>query len=179
MLCYLSLTVVPPVVVSLTDNQQVIGNATDAVTVEFAVDNAAPLVALEDLTWYYSPSLVAMPQGEDITGLMNRTSQSMLTFSPFASNTMISLTVSNLVRDVAGEGETDEGRYFLVARNPAGISFDYTDLVIFGECYSCYMEKQQAFLVSCEPICDPLSKCINISIFSTFSNQQLSWFMPW
>ena len=119
--------------VSLADRREVIGNASDAVTLEFRIDNAAPLVALEDLTWYYSPSLVTMPQGEDITRLMNRTSQSMLTFSPFAENTMISLTVSNLVRDVAGAGETDEGRYFLVARNPAGISFDYTDLVIFGE----------------------------------------------
>ena len=120
-------------VVSLADRREVIGNASDGVTLEFRIDFAAPPVALEDLTWYYSPSLVTTPQGEDITGLMNRTSQSMLTFSPFAGNTMISLTVSNLMRDVAGEGETDEGRYFLVARNPAGISFDYIDLVIFGE----------------------------------------------
>ena len=133
LLHYLSQTSVPPVVVSLADNQEVIGNTSDAVILEFRIDAAAPLVALEDLTWYYSPTLVTTPQGEDITGLTNRTSQSMLAFSPFANNMMISLTVSNLVRDVAGEGETDEGRYFLVARNPAGISFDYIDLVIFGE----------------------------------------------
>ena len=132
-LCCLSQTSVPPVVVSLADNREVIGNTSDAVTLEFRIDDAAPLVALEDLTWYYSPTLVATPQGEDITGLTNRISQSMLAFSPFADNMMISLTVSNLVRDVAGEGETDEGRYFLVARNPAGISFDYINLVIFGE----------------------------------------------
>ena len=119
-------------VVSLADNREVIGNTSDAVTLEFRINAAAPLVALEDLTWYYSPFLVTTPQGEDITGLMNRTSQSMLAFSPFTDN-MISLTVSNLVRDVAGEGETDEGRYFLVARNLAGISFNYNDIVIFGE----------------------------------------------
>ena len=119
--------------VVLADGQEVIGNETDSVTLEFRINNAAPLVALADLTWYYSSSLETMPQGEDITGLMNRTSQSMLTFSEFTGNTMISLTVSNLVRDVAGQGETDEGRYFLVARNPAGINFDYIDVVIFGK----------------------------------------------
>ena len=128
-----SKTLVPPVVMALADRREVIGNETDSVTLAFRINNAAPLVALADLTWYYSTDLGELPQGEDITGLMNRTSQSMLTFSEFTGNTMISLTVSNLVRDVAGQGETDEGRYFLVARNPAGISFDYIDLIIFGK----------------------------------------------
>ena len=42
----------------------------------------------------------------------------------------INLTISIAVRQRSTvSGETDQGRYFLVATNPAGVSFAYIDLL--------------------------------------------------
>ncbi len=57
----------------------------------------------------------------------------MLTYSQYQNN-MISLKVSNIVQAVdTQQTETDEGRYFLAATNPAGRDVDYIDLIIFGK----------------------------------------------
>ncbi len=69
----------------------------------------------------------------EITGLTNRTSVSTLTYSSFQNNE-ISLTASNIVQAVdTQQPETDQGRYFLVASNPAGRNVDYIDIVVFGK----------------------------------------------
>ena len=75
--------------------------------------------------------------GQEITNLMNRTTVSRLTFSDYTNMRYINLTVSNIVQQRVGiGGETDEGRYFLVAANPAGINFNYIDFLVYGK-YIC------------------------------------------
>ncbi len=107
----------------------------------FRIDRADPLVEEANLRWFFSPTIdltdpLEAGSGDgvlDITDLTNRTSTSMLTYSQ-SQNNMISLTVSNIVQAVDTQvTETDEGRYFLVATNPAGRDVDYIDLIVFGK----------------------------------------------
>ena len=121
--------------ISLAPGQEVIGNETGSVTLSFRIDNAAPPVLLQNLRWFYAANFrIDDPYaGEEITNLTNRTTESMLTFSNFTDMRYVSLTVSNIVQQRVGiGGETDEGRYFLVATNPAGRSFNYIDLLVYG-----------------------------------------------
>ena len=124
---------VPPVVVPLASGKQVVGKEGQSAVLMFRVDNAAPPVELEGLRWIYSTD--ASPEdGMDITGLQNRTTLSMLSFSGFPDQRYINLTVSNLQQGrFEGEDETDEGRYFLEATNPAGVHYDYIDVIIEGK----------------------------------------------
>ena len=125
---------VPPVVVPLAPGQEVIGNETESATLSFRIDDAAPPVLLQDLRWFYAADFSSDPSvRQDITNLTNRTTVSRLTFSEFTNMRYINLTVSNITQRRSGiGGETDEGRYFLFATNPAGVHFSYIDLVVFG-----------------------------------------------
>ena len=127
---------VPPIVVPLALTQEVIGNESDSATLSFLIDEAAPPVLLQGLQWFYVADFGNNPfAGQDITILMNRTAESALVSSDFDGMRYIDLTVSNITQHRRGiGGETDEGRYFLVATNPAGIHFSYIDLLVFGMC---------------------------------------------
>ena len=123
--------------VPLAPGRQVIGNETGSVTLSFRIDNAAPPVLLQDLQWFYVADFrINDPfAGQEITNLTNRTTVSRLTFSEFTDMCYINLTVSNIVQQRSGiGGETDEGRYFLVSTNPAGETFSYIDLLVYGKC---------------------------------------------
>ena len=121
--------------VSLAPRRQVIGNETGSVTLSFRIDNTAPPVLLRNLHWFYVANFGNEPYaGEGITNLTNRTTESMLTFSNFNDMHYISLTVTNIVQRRSGiGGKTDEGRYFLVAANPAGVNFNHIDLLVYGK----------------------------------------------
>ena len=109
----------------------VIRNDTEHATLAFRIDEAVPLVLLQDLRWFYTADLGSDPYaGQEITNLSTQTTRSTLTFSDFVDMHYINLTISSAVqqRSRAG-GETDQGRYFLVATNPAGVSFGYIDLL--------------------------------------------------
>ena len=123
--------------VPLAPRQEVIGNETGSVTLSFRIDSAAPPVLLQNLRWFYVANFrIDDPYaGEEITNLTNRTTESTLTISNFSDMRYISLTISNIVQQREGIGrETDKGRYFLVATNPAGVNFSYTDLLVYGKC---------------------------------------------
>ena len=120
--------------VSLAPDQQVVGNETESTTLSFRIDNAAPPVLLRDLRWFYAANFSSDPSvRQEITNLTNRTTVSKLV-SEFTNMRYINLTVSNIVQQRSGiGGETDAGRYFLFATNPAGLAFSYIDLVVFGK----------------------------------------------
>ena len=125
--------------VSLAPGRQITGNETESATFSFRIDNAAPPVLHEALRWFYVADFrIDDPfAGQEITNLMNRTTVSRLTFSDYTNIRYINLTVSNIVQQRVGiGGETDEGRYFLVAANPAGINFNYIDFLVYGK-YIC------------------------------------------
>ena len=121
--------------VPLAPRQQVIGNETGSVTLSFRIDGAAPPVLLQDLRWFYVANFGNDPDaGQEITNLTNRTTESMLTFSNFSDMRYISLAVTNIVQRRSGiGGKADEGRYFLVAANPAGVNFNHIDLLVYGK----------------------------------------------
>ena len=101
----------------------------------FRIDQAAPPVETSNIRWYYT---ARAPSGtpdftssnfQDITDLMNRTSRSMLSFS----SDRFSLNISNIVQARQTGEETDAGRYFMRASNPAGEDSDYIELIVFGK----------------------------------------------
>ena len=108
-----------------------IGTDTEHPTLAFRIDEAVPLVLLQDLRWFYVADLGSDPYaGQEITHLTTRTTGSTLSFSDFADMRYINLTISIAVQQRSRVGgETDQGRYFLVATNPAGVSFAYIDLL--------------------------------------------------
>ena len=114
-------------------------NESNTETLNFRVDNARPDVVIGDLIWYFSRGFADSPFGSDavdITGQPTNAPESTLTFSSFMNNE-ISLTITNIVQG-RSEGEpTDAGRYFLVAVNPAGLNFNYIDLVVLGMLHQC------------------------------------------
>ena len=132
---YFTSHLAPPIVVSLDADQEVIRNETESATLTFRIDDAAPPVLHEALRWFYVANFhIDDPfAGQEITNLLNRTTVSTLTFSDYTNMRYINLTVSNIVQQRVGiGGKTDEGRYFLVATNPAGVAFSYIDLLVYG-----------------------------------------------
>ena len=97
----------------------------DAV-LSFNITNAIPMVQISDIRWYYSAN---SEDFEDITDLMNRTSVSNLDLSP----DRLTLKISNIVQAIGDVMETDQGRYFLNATNPAGERSNYIDVVVRGK----------------------------------------------
>ena len=123
---------VPPEVVTL--NSRVVGNHSESAVLSFRIDNAAPPVSISDIRWYYTANTISgTPDftSEDFMDITNATSvisRSILTFS----EDLLILNVSNIVQALQAGDETDAGRYFLRAFNPAGEGSNFIDLVVFG-----------------------------------------------
>ena len=96
----------------------------------FVITRATPPVETDDIMWFYSRNFSSTPYtAEDITNLANRNIGSTYMYS----DDQLSLTISNIVQALTIDRPTDEGRYFLVAVNPAGVAFNYIDVVVNGQ----------------------------------------------
>ena len=116
--------------------ERVIGNESMSATLQFRIDNADPRVMLTGLRWFYSGGFaddISDDGVEEITNLTTRTTDSGLVTSFSSDGTYFNITVVNILQDRLGGEATDEGRYFLQATNPAGVSVDFIDLVVYGE----------------------------------------------
>ena len=99
------------------------------ITLSFEILRAIPSVLVEDIQWVYSRNFSETPFGQmEITNLTNRTEKSTFTFS----SDLLSLTVSNIAQARRAGEQTDSGRYFVVATNPAGCGFAHIDLLVTG-----------------------------------------------
>ena len=115
---------------------EVIGNESMSATLQFRIDNADPRVMFSGLRWFYSGRFaddISDDGVEEITNLTTRTTDSGLVTSFSSDGTYFNITVVNILQDRLGGEATDEGRYFLQATNPAGVSVDFIDLVVYGE----------------------------------------------
>ena len=114
----------------------VIGNETMSVTLQFRIDHAAPPVMLSGLRGFYSATAsnnISDPNVMEITNLRNRTTESRLVVSFSSDGLFFNLTVENIVQARVEGEETDAGRYFLQATNPAGVSIAFIDLIVYGK----------------------------------------------
>ena len=126
------LCLVPPNVIHSDNRSQIIANEGESETFTFMISRADPPVMIGDIKWFYSRNFSLSPfsQSNDITNLTSRIQLSVATYT--FSKDLLSLTISNIVQArVVGE-ETDAGRYFLVATNPAGVNYSYFDLLVNG-----------------------------------------------
>ena len=129
---YLSLYIFIPVhpeVAPINGTNELTGEENGMITLSFEILRAIPSVLVEDIRWVYSRNFSETPYGQmDITNLTNRTEKSTFTFS----SDLLSLTVSNIAQARRAGEQTDSGRYFLVAMNPAGRGVSYIDLLVAG-----------------------------------------------
>ena len=110
-----------------------IGNETENATLQFRIDNAAPAVVLSGLRWFYSDDISQEGETEEITNLTTRTTGGSGLVNSFSSDGLFfNITVVNILQERLEGQETDEGRYFLQATNPAGSSEAYVDLQVYG-----------------------------------------------
>jgi hypothetical protein len=124
----------------VAQTQRVVGNESESAVLMFRIENAIPAVMVSDIRWYYTARTAAgdpdfnSSDFMDITNSSSRTTKSTLTYS----GDLLTLTVSDIVQARRVGEDTDAGRYFLRASNPAGESSSFVDLVINGElgCHS-------------------------------------------
>ena len=116
---------VPPVVVAVVSS--VIGNKSENATLQFRINDAEPRVKLSGLRWFYSDEL------EEITNFTSRTGSSRLVTSFSSDGVYFNITIVNILQERRDGEVTDEGRYFLLASNPAGSSMAFVDLEVYGK----------------------------------------------
>ena len=118
-------------------NGQILANDGESVVLVFTITAAIPSVVTNNIRWYYTTSA---PSGipefnstdfQEITNLDRRIIRSTLMFSP----DRLSLTISNVVQSIGGVNETDQGRYFIRASNPAGDVNTFIDVIVRGTCF--------------------------------------------
>ena len=139
--------IVPPTVSPADGSFQVIANEGDAVSLTFMISRATPPVQTNNIMWFYSPDFSQTPcngMTQDIIDMSNRISGSSFTFS----NDRFSLAISNIVQARRVGEDTDEGRYFLVATNPAGGGFSYIDLVLNSQFTTVIHEEMLIVIIS-------------------------------
>ena len=123
---------VPPTVTPANSEFVVNANQGETVMLSFVLSGATPVVNVQSITWFYSSNFVSNPFNrnvENITNVPNRTRVSNYMFTIDRLN----LTIRNFVQTLRGCDDTDVGRYFLVAINPAGVAFSYIDLIVNGK----------------------------------------------
>ena len=121
---------VPPSVYPVNNQSGFTANEGYELTLSFVITRAMPPVETDDIMWFYSRNFSSTPYtAENITNLASRITGSTYTYS----GDQLSLTVRNIVQARMIEEPTDEGRYFLLAVNPAGVAFNYIDVVVNGQ----------------------------------------------
>ena len=122
---FTALLSVLPVVVPLEGDRHIIGIEDNFTTLNFRIDNAVPQVTSNNIRWIFSGVFSTFPndiKNIEITELSTRIGNSMYTFSP----DKLSLNISNI-------NQTDEGRYFLLVTNPAGLDYNHIDIIVHGQ----------------------------------------------
>ena len=112
------LLAVPPNV--LAGNRSLLALEQESVTICFSIENASPEVEVLNIRWFFTLDGTSDTDSMDITdeAIIGDTT---LTFS----DSRLELSLRGLTQDAAGI-------YRLVATNPAGIAFDFTNLTIQG-----------------------------------------------
>ena len=116
-------------------SEQTLATEGDTANLTFMISNAIPMVDISNIRWYYTTSAPAgVPNFNstdflEITNLMNRTANSRLRLS----TDRLTLFIINIVQAIGNSMETDQGRYFIRASNPAGDVSNFIDLVVSGK----------------------------------------------
>ena len=111
---------------ALDGDRETVGIEEMTAAIHFRIDNAAPPVNIADIRWFFSSDLSTETPYEagmmDITMVTTLPTGSLLSYAEDRT----SLTISNI-------SQSDEGRYFFMATNPAGSSFSHTDIIVHGQ----------------------------------------------
>ena len=106
----------------MDEDQHIISNEQSNSIISFRIDRAAPPVDTANIQWKFSSSFTNdLYNTVDITNLVGGT------------NSVYTYTVDKLTLNISNISQSDEGRYFLIASNPAGIDYSYIDIIVHGK----------------------------------------------
>ena len=95
------------------------------ITLQFTIADASPPVVPDDIQWIFSMLFTNDPfdgGNTDITSLSGSSGGSTYLFSD-----------DRLVLNMSNISQVDEGRYFFIATNPAGVNFNHIDIIVHGQ----------------------------------------------
>lgn len=115
--------IVRPKITAVDGDRHIISVEATSTDLHFIIDDAIPDVSPDGISWYFSTSFTELSPDDasDITDITGDKAPSRYTYSADAR----SLTISNM-------NQTDEGRFYIVASNPAGIDFNHIDIIVYG-----------------------------------------------
>ena len=117
---------VPPTVVALDGDRETVGIEEMMAAIHFRIDDAAPPVNTTSIRWFFSSDLTTeVPDGP---GVIDITMESIL-----ANGSMLSYSTDRRSLTISNISQSDEGRYFFMATNPAGSRSMHTDLIVHGQ----------------------------------------------
>ncbi len=104
-----------------TDNDSYIISIENMTTIiQFIISEAIPMVTVNDIHWIFSPSFSGDPYDNNNTDITNNNNYTYST-----DKRTLTITSTHL--------NDDEGRYYMIAVNPAGIHYNYTDVIVHGQ----------------------------------------------
>lgn len=115
--------VVPPLVIAVDGDRHIISVEATSTDLHFIINNAIPDVIPDGIKWYFTTSFTDLSpfDAPSITDITGDKAPAHYSYSSDAR----SLTISNI-------NQTDEGRYYIVVMNPAGISYNHIDIIVYG-----------------------------------------------
>ena len=111
-------------IVAVDGDHHIISIENTPTTIQFLINEAAPDVIANDIHWIYSEAFTISPYEEgniDITD----------------SDTIYSYSADNRQLHISAINESNEGRYFIIASNPAGVEYSYIDIIVHGQYREC------------------------------------------
>ena len=94
-------------------------------SLHFRIDNAAPpVISSSGIQWLFSANFTDSPYESEVRDITNIDTLNQESFFTYSENQR-SITIGNI-------SQSDEGRYFFVATNPAGVNYSHTDLIVHG-----------------------------------------------
>ena len=106
--------------VTAIDNDRHIISIEDTVTtIQFNVTEAIPEVIANNILWVFSTKFSENPYNIDNIDITNN-----ITYKYSDDKRTIMISDTHLT--------DDEGRYYMIAINPAGSHYDYTDVIVHG-----------------------------------------------
>lgn len=123
--CCCCFFLVPPDVVPLDGDRVTVGIEEMSTSLHFRIDNAAPVVNISSgIRWLFSANFTDLPYDSGVTDITNLNTFNQGSSFSYSDNRE-SITISNI-------SQSDEGRYFFMATNPAGVNYSHTDLIVHG-----------------------------------------------
>ncbi len=107
-------------IVPVDGDHHIISIENSPTTIQFLINEAAPDVIANDIHWIYSEAFTVGPYDDGNIDITH-------------SDTIYSYSANNRQLTISAINEDNEGRYFIIASNPAGVEYSHIDIIVHGQ----------------------------------------------